>query len=41
VERQDGGTIEGAIGILTADPTDRLAMALARLGRAMQAANPQ
>jgi hypothetical protein len=41
VERRAGGTIEGAIGILAADPTDRLAMALARLGRAVHGANPQ
>ena len=41
VEWQAGGTIEGAIRILTADPTDRLAMALARLGRAVQGANSQ
>ena len=40
-DRQAGGTIQGAIGILMADPTDRLAMALARLGRAVQGANPQ
>jgi hypothetical protein len=40
-ERQAGGTLRGAIGILGSDPTDALAMALARLGRGMLAANPQ
>jgi hypothetical protein len=41
VERQAGGTIQGVIGILDSDPGDALAAALARLGRAVQAANPQ
>jgi hypothetical protein len=40
-ERQAGGTLRGAIGILGSDPTDALAMALARLGRGMLVANPQ
>ncbi|HEY5328280.1 MAG TPA: hypothetical protein VIJ79_00205 [Acidobacteriaceae bacterium] len=40
-ERQAGGTLRGMIGILDSDPSDVLAMALARLGRAMQTANPQ
>jgi hypothetical protein len=40
-ERQAGGTIQGVIGILDSDPTDLLAAALAQLGRAVQAANPQ
>jgi hypothetical protein len=40
-ERQAGGTIQGVIGILDADPTDPLAKALARLGRAMQGAETQ
>ncbi len=34
-ERQAGGTMQGAIGILDADPSDALALALARLGRAV------
>jgi len=40
-ERQDGGTLRGAIGILGSDPTDALARALARLGMGVLAANPQ
>ena len=40
-ERQAGGTMQGMIGILDSDPSDVLAMALARLGRAMQNGNPQ
>jgi hypothetical protein len=40
-ERQASGTLGGAIGILDSDPADALARALARLGRAVQAANPQ
>jgi hypothetical protein len=40
-ERNAGGTMQGVIGILDADPTDALAMALARLGRAMQGAKTQ
>ena len=40
-ERQAGGTLQGVIGILGSDPTDVLALALARLGRAVQTANPQ
>lgn len=40
-ERQDGGTLRGMVQILDSDPGDRLAAALARLGRAMQAGNPQ
>jgi hypothetical protein len=41
IERQAGGTIQGAIGTLDSDPGDALAAALARLGRAVQTANPQ
>jgi hypothetical protein len=40
-ERQAGGTMQGMIGILDSDPSDMLAMALARLGRAVQVENPQ
>ena len=40
-ERQAGGTLQGVIGILDSDPGDELAAAFARLGQAMQAANPQ
>ena len=40
-ERQAGGTMQGMIGILDSDPSDALAMALARLGRAVQTANLQ
>jgi len=40
-ERQAGGTLQGMVGILDSDPGDVLAGALARLGRVMQAANPQ
>ena len=40
-ERQHGGGLRTVIGILDSDPGDALAGALARLGRAMQAANPQ
>ena len=39
-ERHAGGTLRGMVGILDSDPGDALAMALARLGRAMQLANP-
>jgi hypothetical protein len=39
-ERQEGGTLRQVIGILDSDPTDALAVALARFGRAMGAANP-
>ena len=39
--RKDGGTMQEAIGILGSDPTDPLAVALARLGQAMQTRNPQ
>jgi hypothetical protein len=39
--RQDGGTLQAAIGILGSDPTDPLAAALARLGQAMQQRNLQ
>ena len=38
-ERQEGGTLRQIIGILDSDPTDMLAVALARLGHAMQASN--
>ena len=40
-ERQAGGTPQGVIRILECDPTDALALALARLGRAVQIGNPQ
>jgi hypothetical protein len=40
-ERHAGGTMQGMIGILDSDPSDPLAMALAKLGRAMQHGNPQ
>jgi hypothetical protein len=40
-ERQAGGDLRGVIGILDSDPGDKLAQALARLGRAVQAGNPQ
>jgi hypothetical protein len=40
-ERQAGGTMQGVIGILDSDPTDALALALARLGKAMNIGNPQ
>jgi hypothetical protein len=33
--------MQGVIGILDSDPSDALAMALARLGRAVQIENPQ
>jgi len=39
-ERQAGGTLRGMVQILDSDPSDRLAAALARLGRAVQSANP-
>jgi hypothetical protein len=41
VERQSGGAIQDAIRVLETDRTDVLALALARLGRAVQGANPQ
>jgi hypothetical protein len=40
-ERQAGGTMQGVIGILDSDPSDAVAMALARLGRAVHVGNPQ
>ena len=40
-EHDAGGTLRGMVGILDSDPGDPLAAALARLGRAMQSANPQ
>lgn len=40
-ERQAGGDMRSVIQILDSDPTDELAGVLARLGRAMQTANPQ
>ena len=40
-ERHAGGTLRGMIGILDSDPRDGLALALARLGQAMQRGNPQ
>jgi hypothetical protein len=36
-ERQQGGSLRTVIGILDSDPTDIVAMALARFGQAMQA----
>jgi len=41
IEQREGGGLRTVIGILGSDPGDALAAALARLGRAMQAANPQ
>jgi hypothetical protein len=41
MERQTGGTLAGVIRVLECDPQDGLAAALARLGRAVQTANPQ
>jgi hypothetical protein len=41
IEQQEGGGLRTMIGILDADPGDALAVALARLGRAVQSANPQ
>ena len=40
-ERRDGGGMRTVIRILDSDPGDPLAAALARLGRALQSANPQ
>jgi hypothetical protein len=40
-ERQDGADMQRMIQILDSDPGDELAVRLARLGRAMQAGNPQ
>ena len=40
-ERKVGGTLKGVIGILECDPSDELALALARLGRAVDSQNPQ
>jgi len=40
-ERKAGGDVRTAIGILDSDPTDKLAAALASLGRTMQTVNPQ
>ena len=40
-ELRDGGGMRTAIGMLDADPGDLLSVALARLGRAVQAAKPQ
>ena len=39
-ERKAGGSLREVIRVLDSDPTDRLALALARLGRAVQARNP-
>ncbi len=39
-ERQQGGTMRQMLSVLDSDPADALAVALARLGQAMQAANP-
>jgi len=41
MERQASGSMQTVIQILGCDPTDRLAAALARLGQAVQSANPQ
>ncbi|HZY60403.1 MAG TPA: hypothetical protein VFE56_11605, partial [Candidatus Binataceae bacterium] len=41
MERQAGGTLAGVIRVLECDPQAALAAALARLGRAVQTANPQ
>jgi hypothetical protein len=41
IERREGGGMRGVIGILECDPGDALAVALARLGRAMNIGNPQ
>jgi hypothetical protein len=41
VAEQASGSLRTAIGILDSDPTDALAGALARLGRAVQLANPE
>jgi len=40
-ELRDGGSLRTAIGILGCDLADEVAVALARLGRAMQSQNPQ
>ena len=40
-ELRQGGGMRTAIGMLDADPGDFLSVALARLGRAVQAAKPQ
>ena len=40
-EQQASGSLRTVIGILDSDPGDKLADALARLGRVMQGANPQ
>jgi hypothetical protein len=40
-ERRDGADMRRAIQVLDSDPTDELARVLARLGQAVQAANPQ
>jgi hypothetical protein len=40
-ERRDGADTRRMVQILGSDPTDALAAALARLGQAMQTANPQ
>jgi len=39
-ERQQGGTMRQMLSILDSDPADALAVALARLGQAMQRATP-
>ena len=39
-ERKAGGSPQEVIRVLDSDPTDRLAVALARLGRAVQERNP-
>jgi len=41
IEQHAGGGLRSVIGILDCDPGDALAAALARLGRAVQLANPQ
>ena len=39
-ERKPGGSLQEVIRVLNSDPNDKLAVALARLGRAVQARNP-
>lgn len=40
-EKRQGGGMGSVLGILNSDPTDRLALALARLGRRLSSGNPQ
>jgi hypothetical protein len=41
IQRREGGGMRTMVQILDSDPGDPLAVALARLGRALQSANPQ